>query len=121
MLDADQLMESDEKRITQALTNLITNAIKFSPKNETVCIEVKKEKNVVHITVTDEGPGIPKEFQSQLFKKFAQSRQGNVHSVSGTGLGLAIVKNIVLAHKGHVLFKTKPGGGTTFIITLPAG
>ncbi len=113
------IVECDEQRITQALTNLITNAIKFSPENETVTIKVKKENNSVHISVHDKGPGIPEEFQPRVFDKFAQSREGNVHSVSGTGLGLAIVKNIVLAHKGHIHFKTDPVNGTTFVISLP--
>jgi len=114
------IVDCDEQRITQVLTNLITNAVKFSPKDETVIIEVKREDDGVTILVKDKGPGIPKEFQARVFEKFAQSRQGNVHSVGGSGLGLAIVKNIILAHKGHVHFRTESGVGTTFIITLPA-
>jgi len=100
------IVECDEKRITQALTNLITNAVKFSPANKAVRIDVKKYSRMVKISVSDKGPGIPEEFQPHLFKKFSQSRKGNMHSVIGTGLGLIIVKNIVLAHKGNIKFLT---------------
>jgi len=117
-IDDSLLVDCDDQRFTQALTNLITNAIKYSPKHEIITLDVTKEGRTIMISVMDKGAGIPADFQPHLFKKFSQSRKGHLHSINGTGLGLVIVKNIIQAHKGLVRFTTKPGN-TTFIIELP--
>ncbi|VAW90688.1 hypothetical protein MNBD_GAMMA21-1768 [hydrothermal vent metagenome] len=117
-IDNSLLVDCDSQRFIQALTNLITNAIKHSPKHEIITLDVTKEDRTIIISVTDKGAGIPVGFQPHLFKKFSQSRKGHRHSINGTGLGLVIVKNIIQAHKGLVHFTTKPGE-TTFVIELP--
>ena len=110
-------VDCDNHRFTQALTNLITNAIKYSPAHETVVLEVTQEGRMIIIAVTDNGAGIPADFQPHLFKKFSQLRKGHLHSINSSGLGLVIAKNIIQAHKGLVRFTTRPGN-TTFIIEL---
>ena len=109
----------DARRIKQALTNVLSNAIKYSPEHETVIVEVIKKPPYVTITVSDKGPGIEKDFQNSVFDKFSQSKSKLTQRVGGTGLGLAIVKHIIDAHKGHVTFVTSASAGTTFKISLP--
>lgn len=108
----------DGRRIKQAITNLLSNAIKYSPENETVTINVERQHSGIIISVSDNGPGIDKDFQGQVFNKFSQSKSKLTRMVGGTGLGLAIVKHIVDAHKGAVTFDTDPEKGTTFKINL---
>ena len=110
---------ADEQRLLQALTNLISNAIKYSFENGTVTIRCDKKQNVVQISVVDHGVGIPTEYQDRLFEKFTQAKQPVRKKVPSTGLGLAIVKSIVEAHQGRVYFDTSEGQGTTFYIELP--
>lgn len=112
-------IKADYRRLIQALTNLLSNAIKYSPEHETVKINVINKNNGVIISVSDNGPGIEKEFQPLVFNKFAQSKSKLTRMVGGTGLGLSIVKHIVEAHKGIVTFVTELDKGTTFKISLP--
>ena len=118
---AEQIIQvkADEQRLLQALTNLITNAIKYSPENGTVTIHCQAKNNTVEIAIEDHGVGIPKAYQNQLFTKFTQAKQPVRKKVASTGLGLAIVKSIVEAHDGHVHFASVEGAGTTFYVELP--
>lgn len=112
-------INADPRRLTQAITNILSNAIKYSPEGEVVKVAITQQKNSVTITIADKGPGIEKDFQEQVFNKFAQSKSALTRKVGGTGLGLAIVKHIVEAHHGTVAFETEPEKGTTFKISLP--
>jgi len=111
-------VSADARRIKQAVTNLLSNAIKYSPENEVVTVSINREKAGVSISVSDNGPGIDEDFQSQVFNKFSQSKSKLTRRVGGTGLGLAIVKHIVDAHKGSISFKSVPNKGTTFKLNL---
>ncbi|MCG8512424.1 MAG: sensor histidine kinase, partial [Rhodospirillales bacterium] len=102
----------------QALTNLISNAVKFSPENGKVTTKTAIRRNKVIIEVMDQGPGIPDPFQERLFDRFSQADHSG--KSGGTGLGLAIAKAIAEAHKGSIDFETAPSKGTTFRISLPA-
>ncbi len=108
---------ADPLRLRQALANLISNAVKFSPERGKVAIKAEECEETVRIKVTDYGPGIPDDFRSQLFEKFSQAK--NPNKIKGTGLGLAITKTIVEAHNGSIGFDTEPGKETTFWICLP--
>jgi signal transduction histidine kinase len=110
----------DTMRFCQAMTNIISNAIKFSPDNETVLVRAEPKPGRVIITVHDNGPGIPKDFQPHVFEKFAQSKENLKHSIHGTGLGLAIVHSIIEMLDGSVSFESDSSNGTTFKIVLPA-
>ena len=107
----------DSVRLAQVLTNLISNAIKFTPAGEEVVVRTALCEDKLRFSVTDKGPGIPEDFRGRIFSKFAQARGEN--KVKGTGLGLAISKAIVEAHRGSIGFDTKVGEGTTFHVDLP--
>lgn len=112
-------INGDSDKLTQALTNLLSNAAKYSPKNDKVVIFVAKQGGAVHVSVTDRGPGIPEEFQKRIFGKFEQADISDARQKSGTGLGLNITKAVVEKHGGKIAFTTKKGEGTTFYIDLP--
>jgi signal transduction histidine kinase len=109
----------DKDKLTGVLTNLIENAIKFSPVNENVTVEAFKENNMVHITVKDNGPGIPKSELTKIFDRFYQVNSSAKRIKSGSGLGLAICKSIVEAHGGKIWVESELGKESTFHILLP--
>jgi signal transduction histidine kinase/FixJ family two-component response regulator len=113
------LAEMDEQRIAQVLTNLISNAIKFSPAGAPVEVTVRQEGGEAVVRVRDHGEGIRREDIPRLFKKFSQLDSRSTRKVGGTGLGLAICKGIVEAHGGRIWAESEPGEGSTFVFTLP--
>lgn len=110
----------DGSRLIQALTNLISNAIKFSPEGQTVHISAGVEGGVVEICVRDHGPGIDPAFRSQLFRRFSQADGSDTRKLPGTGLGLAITREISQQLGGEVNYRDADGGGSEFYIELPA-
>jgi PAS domain S-box-containing protein len=116
---ADAMVNGDEDRLMQALTNLLTNAIRYSPAGESVEIVVGEHDTMLRIEVTDHGPGIPREFHDQVFRKFAQVGRSEGGQKTGTGLGLSISRLIVQQHGGRIDFRSTPGERTTFFIDLP--
>ena len=111
------VVTGDPDRLVQVFTNLISNAIRFSPKGETVTVSLRTTPTSVAVFVTDRGPGIPLEFRRRIFGKFQQADAAG--SSGGAGLGLAIVRAIVERHGGSIRFDSAPGHGTTFITELP--
>jgi CheY-like chemotaxis protein len=109
----------DTDRLMQVLANLISNACKFSPKGESVSIEIKKIENKVRVLVSDKGPGVPLEFQSRIFQKFAQADSSDSRRKGGTGLGLSISRSIIERFGGVLHFITEPNKGATFYFDLP--
>jgi signal transduction histidine kinase/CheY-like chemotaxis protein len=109
----------DSDRLVQVFTNLVSNAVKFSPKGEAVRVAVETDGAVARVRVSDRGPGIPPEFQGRIFGKFQQAARADARRSGGTGLGLAIARAIVELHGGGIRFETVPGAGTTFIVELP--
>ncbi len=109
----------DEVKIKQLVDNLITNAIKYSPRNNPVEISLSAGNNSVVFCVADNGPGINKKEQQQLFKAYAVLSSEATGGEKKTGLGLAIAKNIVDAHGGKIYYKDRPGGGASFSFELP--
>jgi PAS domain S-box-containing protein len=112
-------INADSNRIMQVLDNLVSNAIKFSPKGEEIELSVTRHNNNIRISVRDHGPGIPKDFQDKLFDKFTQADFSNTRGASGAGLGLNIAKAVIEHHKGHIGFHTEENQGTTFYFDLP--
>ena len=106
--------------IVEALSNLVSNAIRYTPENAPVLITVDSIDGFVRISVIDEGPGIPERHVPRLFERFYRVDKARSRSEGGTGLGLAIVKHIALAHGGRVEVETKLGAGSTFMLDLPA-
>jgi len=115
----DVFVMIDYDRMMQVMINLVSNAVKFSPPQATVEIAVEKHNHTLTISVTDEGPGIPEDFQGKIFQKFAQADSASTRTKGGTGLGLSIVKAILEKHHSKILFTTEEGKGTTFYFCLP--
>jgi PAS domain S-box-containing protein len=117
---ADTAVRGDADRLIQVVTNLLSNALKFSPPGGKVTVTVEQIDRLVRLSVRDEGPGIPDEFRSRIFTKFAQADSSDSRQKGGTGLGLVIVKEIVERHGGRLWFDSNPGEGTVFYVDLPA-
>jgi PAS domain S-box-containing protein len=114
------LVRADRKRLMQVMTNLISNAAKFSPEGGQVELTVACADSAVQVSVEDRGPGIPKEFRSRIFGRFAQADSALTRSKGGTGLGLAICKRLVEMMDGEIWYADREGGGTSFRFRLPA-
>lgn len=115
---SDAAVMADERRLVQVVTNLISNAIKFSPRDGKVRVEILRKGDQVEIAVSDQGPGISIESQAGLFEKYKQGPSPASSIVKGTGLGLAIVKSIMKAHDGEVGVESEMGKGSTFWIRM---
>ena len=115
----DLVVYGDADRLTQVFTNLVSNAIKFSPAGERVTVSIAAEGDAVAIAVRDRGPGIPAAFRARLFTKFAQADSSDNRGKGGTGLGLAIVREIVERHAGAVGCRDAIDGGAEFEVRLP--
>lgn len=111
---------ADSYRLLQVMTNLLSNAIKFSPPSGEVVVGIDSAVETARISVRDHGHGIPQNFRSRIFEKFAQADVADARQKNGTGLGLSIVKEIVTRLGGEVSFEDAPGGGTTFHVVLPS-
>ena len=113
-------VKMDGQKITQALGNLIGNAVKFTPEGGRIRISAQPEEKGLRVSVADTGPGIPREELQAIFDKFQQVAITRHNKIKGTGLGLAIVKHIISAHGGKVWAESENGKGSVFIFVLPA-
>jgi NtrC-family two-component system sensor histidine kinase KinB len=109
---------ADANKITWVLTNLVSNALRYSKEGGAIRLAACAAGPFVHVSVSDDGPGIPAEYQASIFEKFIQVRG---RESGGSGLGLAICKEIVRAHGGTIWVESSPGKGSTFVFTLPVG
>jgi hypothetical protein len=112
----------DREKVEQILTNLIGNAIKFTPEGGRVTVSARlsdRIRNAVGISIHDTGIGIPKDQFEKVFEKFHQVESPLHHSAGGTGLGLAITKGLVEAHQGQIWVESEEGKGSRFTFTLP--
>ncbi|GAL72479.1 PAS domain-containing sensor histidine kinase [Jejuia pallidilutea] len=107
----------DEKILELALSNLVQNAIKYSPENTIIDLKVKQKAGVTSFTIKDQGIGIPEKDQKNIFNRYF--RAGNVLHTQGTGIGLNIVKSHLENLGGTIVFKSEEGKGSTFTLTLP--
>ena len=115
--EPEVMMMADEKLLRQILTNLISNAIKYSPDGGEVLVTLGSEPNRVTLSVADEGIGIPEKDQPYIFDSF--HRATNVEEIEGTGLGLVVVKRAVEMHQGQISFNNRESGGAVFTLELP--
>ncbi|OOZ38506.1 hypothetical protein BOW53_15315 [Solemya pervernicosa gill symbiont] len=118
--DEDQLtISADKNRLIQVLSNLCSNAIKFSPEDGEVVISTSHDDKTVRISITDNGPGIAADYQQSIFEKFVQADSSDTRNTGGTGLGLAITKEIIERHGGTIGLESTPGEGASFYFDLP--
>jgi PAS domain S-box-containing protein len=109
----------DRNLIEQVLINLVSNAIKYSPKGAWARVSLRTEKGFLRVDVKDNGLGIPREALPRLFEKFYRVRSDDRKDIIGTGLGLSLVKQIIQVHEGTVSVESEHGAGSTFTFTLP--
>ena len=112
--------QADAQRLHQAVTNLVENALKFTPRGGWVRVEGWQRADEVGVTVRDDGPGIPPEAREHLFDRFYRVDSARGRGVGGSGLGLAICREIAVAHGGHVWVESEEGRGSAFHLALPA-
>ncbi len=110
---------SNRDYIKQVFLNLVDNAIKYTPENRSIKVEVKKEKDIITIKVIDEGLGIPKEDIDRIFERFYRVDKARSRDIGGTGLGLAITKHIVKSLDGSITVNSELNKGSEFIVTIP--
>jgi signal transduction histidine kinase len=110
---------ADKRQVQQVMSNLISNAVKFSAQGGVVEVSTEIEGDFGVFRVKDSGVGISEKFWSMVFDRFTQEDGSDTRKVGGTGLGLAIAKSIVENHGGTIYFETELGVGTTFSFTLP--
>lgn len=115
----DHKIFADKERIGQVLNNLLTNAIKYSPKAHKVIVEAEENGKELIVKVQDFGPGIPKEQQRIIFERFFRAKVQKKRNVEGLGLGLYIAYEIIREHKGRMWVESKAGKGSIFYFTLP--
>jgi two-component system phosphate regulon sensor histidine kinase PhoR len=109
----------DPEGLRQAFKNYLDNAIKYSPENQSIRLELRQTPTEIYFSVSDHGAGISAEHLPRLFERFYRTDKGRSINMGGTGLGLAIVKNVVERHGGKVGVESVPGTGSTFSFTLP--
>jgi signal transduction histidine kinase len=124
-LEVTQLIEAlwvdvDPARLVQVVTNVLTNAAKYTPKGGHIWISAAKERDVVAVRIRDDGVGIPKEMLSRVFDLFVQVEPGGIASRRGLGIGLAVVRHLVELHGGTVGVTSEGlGKGSEFVVRLP--
>jgi len=111
------LVELDELRMEQAITNVLHNAVRFSPRGALITLKMEQEGDEVRITIQDQGIGIPSDQLSRIFEPFFQA--SNNTTEEGAGLGLYLAREIVILHGGNIWIESALGKGTTVVIALP--
>jgi signal transduction histidine kinase len=115
----DLYMWVDSDRLLQVVTNLLSNASKFSPPGESVVLGAEASESHVRIMVRDRGPGVAPEFRGRIFQRFAQAESLDQRRRSGSGLGLSISKALIERMAGEIGYESAEGAGTVFFVSVP--
>ena len=115
------VVEADEDKLQQVILNLLSNAVKFTPEGGRIVMAAKPEGDMVQVTVTDDGPGIPADKQEAVFEPFFQVDRSKSRPGQGVGLGLSISRHLARAMGGELTLRSEPGHGSTFTLSLPRG
>ncbi|MBQ8040374.1 MAG: ATP-binding protein, partial [Lachnospiraceae bacterium] len=111
--------EIDEVKFTQAISNLVENAIKYNHENGNVKVTLDADHQAFSVEISDNGIGMPKEALEHIYERFYRVDKSHSREIGGTGLGLAITKNAILLHKGTIKAESVEGEGTTFVVRIP--
>lgn len=117
--DRGTWVQGDTQILAEAVGNLIANAIAYSPRDSRVAVAVRIDADIVEISVSDQGIGIPESDRERIFERFYRADEARSRRTGGSGLGLAIVKHATQHHGGEVRLWSRPGKGSTFTIRLP--
>jgi signal transduction histidine kinase len=112
---------ADPDRLTQVMTNLVSNAVKYTPDGGRITARTASDGQFVTLSVTDTGIGMSQEEQARLFSSFYRVKNEQTRAIPGTGLGLTITRMLVDMHGGHIDVTSAPGEGSTFAVVLPLG
>ena len=109
----------DRFHLTNVIVNMLDNALKYTNEAPKIDIFTENAGNNIILKIKDQGIGMSKNVQKNIFEKFYREQKGNIHDVKGHGLGLSYVKNIVEHHHGSVYVESEKGKGSTFTVKLP--
>lgn len=112
-------IQADYDRLDQVFSNLVSNALRYTPKGGTIRLKAERSNDIANITVKDSGEGIPVEDLPYVFDRFWKGDRARTRDGTGSGLGLAIARQLVCAHGGSITVNSRPGEGTVFTIELP--
>ena len=111
----------DRDKIEKIITNILSNAFKFTPEGGSIEVAVTRDGNYVHVMISDTGIGIPADKIPKIFDRFYQVDGSHTREQEGTGIGLSLTKELVELHKGHIEVESEEGKGTTFMVHIPLG
>lgn len=112
-------MLADQTLLGSAISNVLSNAVKYSPEQSTITVTLSKNKHDISLTISDQGDGVPEQALAQLFKPFYRVNLARDRNTGGTGLGLAIAKQAIVAHRGKIFAKNNPTKGLSVTIQIP--
>jgi two-component system phosphate regulon sensor histidine kinase PhoR len=112
-------LKGDRQHLSNVIFNLLDNANKYSPEKPQLAVRTYREGDDWVVEVSDQGIGISKQNQAQIFQRFFRVSTGNLHEVKGFGLGLSYVKEVIVAHGGSIEVESSPGKGSIFTVRLP--
>jgi two-component system, OmpR family, phosphate regulon sensor histidine kinase PhoR len=118
LTEGDDTVFADRTHLTNAITNLLTNALKYSAEPPEIGIRTYSGENHLFLEISDKGIGIHSKYQKHIFEKYYRVPTGDVHNIKGFGIGLSYVKSVITAHQGKVLVSSEPGNGSTFTVIL---
>jgi signal transduction histidine kinase len=119
-VEADSPVHVDADSFRQVLLNLLENAVKYGPAGQRILVRARVEEGAFRMEVEDEGPGIPESQREAVWKKFVRLDRDRGTHQAGTGIGLAVVREIVALHGGKCWVQSAQGGGSRFIVEMPA-
>jgi len=114
-------LSGDRELMEYACYNLLTNAVKYSPRNTEVTVSAEKDDQYLRIAVRDQGIGMDQKEVKQIFQKFYRTKKAEESGETGTGIGLSIVQQIVEQHGGRIDVASQPGKGSCFTLIMPVG
>jgi two-component system phosphate regulon sensor histidine kinase PhoR len=117
---SDVFVKGDDQQLGLMIRNLLDNAVRYTPEEGIVSVDVRRQDDTAMVRVSDNGIGIPLQAQARVFERFYRVDKDRSRERGGTGLGLSIVKHVVELHGGHISLDSELGEGTTFIVRLPA-